>query len=48
MVVWLARWIHWATGVVESWPDDVTDAPFDTAAAEESVRRAESIRHLLE
>ncbi len=41
--VMVARWIEWATQVVETWPDDVTQAPFNTAAAEEGVRLAESI-----
>jgi DNA-binding PadR family transcriptional regulator len=43
----VARWVRWATEVVESWPDDVTRAPFDHAAAEEAVRVAESIPALL-
>ena len=43
----VARWVDWASERVESWPDDVTQAPFDTAAAEESVRLAESIKRLL-
>jgi DNA-binding PadR family transcriptional regulator len=46
--VMVARWVEWASEVVESWPDDVTEAPFDTAAAEEGVRLAESIPALLE
>jgi PadR family transcriptional regulator AphA len=41
--VMVARWVEWASGVVEAWPEDVTRAPFDHAAAEESVRLAESI-----
>ena len=44
----VARWVRWASDVVEGWPDDVTTAPFDTAAAEEGVRLAESIPALLE
>jgi DNA-binding PadR family transcriptional regulator len=43
----VARWVHWATEVVETWPDDVTQAPFDDAAAAEGVRIAESIPALL-
>jgi DNA-binding PadR family transcriptional regulator len=39
----VARWVDWAFAVVEDWPDDVRDAPFDVEAAEEGVRRAESI-----
>jgi DNA-binding PadR family transcriptional regulator len=45
--VTVARWVRWADEIVESWPDDVTRAPFDTAAAEEGVRLAESIPALL-
>jgi PadR family transcriptional regulator, regulatory protein AphA len=44
----VARWVQWATAIAESWPDDVTEAPFDVAAAEESVRLAESIPLLLD
>jgi len=44
----VARWVHWASEVVEAWPEDVTRAPFDTAAADEGVRLAESIPALLE
>jgi DNA-binding PadR family transcriptional regulator len=39
----VARWVEWASAVVDSWPDDVNDAPFDAAAAEEAVALAESI-----
>jgi DNA-binding PadR family transcriptional regulator len=45
--VMVARWVHWAGAVAEEWPDDVTQAPFDVAAAEEGVRLAESIPTLL-
>jgi hypothetical protein len=41
--VTVARWVQWASQVVETWPEDVTKAPFDAAAAEESVRLAECI-----
>lgn len=41
--VCVARWVEWAIGVVEEWPDDVTRAPYDIAVAEEAVRLAESI-----
>ena len=27
----VARWVHWASEVVEDWPDDVTKAPFEIA-----------------
>jgi DNA-binding PadR family transcriptional regulator len=46
--VMVARWVRWASNIVDDWPDDVTKAPFDTAAAEEGVRLAESIPALLE
>jgi PadR family transcriptional regulator, regulatory protein AphA len=39
----VARWIEWASERVDGWPDDVCDAPFDVAVAEESVRIAEGI-----
>jgi DNA-binding PadR family transcriptional regulator len=45
--VTVARWVDWATTVVEDWPDDVLDAPFDLAAAREGVALAESIPALL-
>ena len=45
--VLVARWIEWASAIVEDWPDDVNDAPFNTAAAEEGVALAESINTLL-
>jgi PadR family transcriptional regulator, regulatory protein AphA len=45
--VTVARWVHWATDVVDGWPDDVRDAPFDVAAAQEGVDVAESIDVLL-
>jgi 1-acyl-sn-glycerol-3-phosphate acyltransferase len=43
----VARWVHWASEVVYEWPDDVTQAPFDVAAADEGVRLAESVAKLL-
>lgn len=46
--VMVAQWVHWAIGIVESWPDDVTRAPFDASAADEGVRLAESIPALLD
>jgi PadR family transcriptional regulator, regulatory protein AphA len=39
----VARWVEWAAQVTETWPEDVTKAPFDVAAAEEAVRLAEGI-----
>jgi DNA-binding PadR family transcriptional regulator len=43
----VARWVVWATEVVDGWPDDVRDAPFDVAAAEEGVALAEQIDAML-
>ena len=37
----VARWAEWAIGVVETWPDDVLEAPFDVVGQEEAVRLAE-------
>jgi PadR family transcriptional regulator, regulatory protein AphA len=45
--VTVARWVQWASEVVENWPDDVTQAPFDSAAADDGVRLAESIPAML-
>ena len=39
----VARWAQWATEIVDGWPDDVRDAPFDVAAAQQAVDLAESI-----
>jgi DNA-binding PadR family transcriptional regulator len=44
----VARWVSWATELVEDWPDDLNDAPFDNAAAVEAVRLAEGINALLD
>jgi len=41
--VMVAQWIDWASHQVDQWPDDVRDAPFDVAAAQEAVRLAESV-----
>jgi DNA-binding PadR family transcriptional regulator len=46
--VTVARWVDWASRVVEAWPDDVTEPAFDLAAAEEGVSLAESIPGLLD
>jgi DNA-binding PadR family transcriptional regulator len=46
--VMVARWVRWATEIVETWPDDVRQAPFDRAAAQEGVRLAESITSILD
>ena len=36
----VARWSEWATGVVETWPDDPAEARVDPAVFDEFVRRA--------
>jgi DNA-binding PadR family transcriptional regulator len=46
--VMVARWVRWATDIAQTWPDDVTQAPFDGAAAAEGVRLAESIVTMLD
>jgi DNA-binding PadR family transcriptional regulator len=43
----VADWIVWAEALVESWPNDVRAAPYDLAAAEQSVALAESIESML-
>jgi len=43
----VARWIDWATTIVDTWPDDVADAPFNIPAAEESVALAEQVERIL-
>jgi DNA-binding PadR family transcriptional regulator len=43
----VAQWVTWASEVVERWPDDVTQAPFDSASAEEAVRVADRIPMIL-
>lgn len=45
--VTVARWQQWASEVIEEWPDDINDAPFDRAAQHEAVRLAESIPVML-
>jgi PadR family transcriptional regulator AphA len=45
--VTVARWVQWASSIVETWPDDVTKAPFDTASAEEALALAESVAAIL-
>jgi len=44
----VAEWVDWASQVVDAWPDDPADAPFDLEAAEEGVRRAERVTMLLD
>jgi DNA-binding PadR family transcriptional regulator len=43
----VARWVEWASTMIEDWPDDVLAAPFDMAAAREAVELVESIPVLL-
>ena len=43
----VARWVDWATEVVDGWPDDVREAPFDVAAAREAMQLAEHINTIL-
>jgi PadR family transcriptional regulator AphA len=45
--VTVARWVAWASVIVDTWPDDVRDAPFDEAAAREGVALAESVEAIL-
>jgi PadR family transcriptional regulator AphA len=45
--VMVANWVTWASGVVDSWPDDVRQAPFDTGIAEDGVRLAESVSKIV-
>jgi len=40
--------VVWATEVVEAWPDDVREAPYDVAAAEEALVLAEQVTELLD
>jgi hypothetical protein len=44
----VANWVRWASQTVESWPDDVRKAQFDTVAAQISVRLAESVSEIVE
>lgn len=44
----VAHWVRWATDIANRWPDDVTGAPFDSAAAEDGVRLAASIPRILD
>ena len=43
----VARWVEWASAVVETWPDDVTRASFDRRAADEALASAEQIEKIL-
>ena len=39
----VSDWAEWAQGVVETWPDDPSEAEVDPAVVEENQRRAESV-----
>ena len=43
----VARWIKWATSLIETWSDDLAPATFDVVAAKESVALAEQIEQIL-
>jgi DNA-binding PadR family transcriptional regulator len=45
--VMVARWVAWASEIVDGWPDDVNDTPFDTEIAERGVALAESVAEIL-
>lgn len=45
--VTVARWVEWATTIVEQWPEDVNDASFNAASAAEGVALAESVDIIL-
>jgi PadR family transcriptional regulator AphA len=45
--VMVAHWVAWASHVVDDWPDNVRNAPFDVAAADECVRLAESVAKMM-
>jgi PadR family transcriptional regulator, regulatory protein AphA len=45
--VTVARWIDWASNMVDTWPDDVSKALFDTTTAEQGVALAESVEAIL-
>ena len=46
--VTVAHWVDWASQLVDRWPDDVRDAPFNVDAATDAVRIAETVPILLE
>jgi PadR family transcriptional regulator, regulatory protein AphA len=43
----VAHWVEWASAIVDTWPDDVIEAPFDIDAANEGVEIAERIQTML-
>jgi PadR family transcriptional regulator, regulatory protein AphA len=45
--VMVANWVDWASTLVDEWPDDVRNAPFDRSTAEDAVRLAETIRRVV-
>jgi hypothetical protein len=46
--VMVARWVRWASELVDDWPDDVRRAVYDHAAGEESVALAAAIPGILD
>ena len=48
LYVTVAHWVDWASQLIDDWPDDVRDALFNVAAAEEGVRLAESATRILD
>jgi len=46
--VTVAEWVTWASQLVDGWPDDVRDAPFDRGEAEEALRLAERVTEIAE
>ena len=45
--VMVAQWVDWASELVDDWPDDVREAPFDVPAAREGVQQAERVVQIL-
>jgi PadR family transcriptional regulator, regulatory protein AphA len=45
--VMVSEWVDWASEVVDGWPDDVRNAPFDSTAAEEARLLAERLEQLV-
>jgi hypothetical protein len=42
----VAQWAEWATGIVESWPDDPRQAALNPSAQDEAIRRAETTANI--
>jgi hypothetical protein len=41
--VLVGEWARWAAGVVETWPDNLGEAPHDTEMIAETLRRAAAV-----